>query len=110
MGYPWHQLLCIWEKGYSNTEDINGDEMNLRFIVGTGISLFVMAMTLSGIWAVMRYKTNQNCKNIKTNRKRIDAVEDAVLKTETVIKERLPKDLPRILGKIEQQLKQLNSK
>jgi len=83
--------------------------MSLRFIVGTGISLFVMAMALSGTWAVMRYKTKQNCKNIEANRKRIGAVEDAVLKTETVIKERLPKDLPRILGKIEQQLKQLNS-
>jgi len=84
--------------------------MSLRFIVGTGISLFVMAMALSGTWAVMRYKTKQNGKDIEANRKRIDAVEDAVIKTEIVIKERLPKDLPRILGKIEQQLKQLNSK
>jgi len=84
--------------------------MSLRFIIGTGISLFMMAIALSGTWAVMRYRTKQNCKDIEANKKRIDAVEDAVLETKTIIKERLPKDLPKMLGVIQQQLKQLNSK
>lgn len=84
--------------------------MSMRFIIGTGISLFFMAMGLAGTWAVMKYKTKENCKDIESNRNRIDAVEDAVLETKTIIKERLPKDLPKILGVIQQQLKQLNSK
>ena len=84
--------------------------MSIRFIVGTGISLFVMAMALSGTWAVMKYITKKNCKGIEANKNKIDAVENSVIEIQTTIKERLPKELPRILGRIEQQLKQLNSK
>lgn len=84
--------------------------MSMRFLIGTGISLFVMAMGLSGTWAVMKHKTKENCKDIEANKKKIDAVENSVIEINTIINERLPKDLPKTLGRIEQQLKQLNSK
>ncbi len=83
--------------------------MDARLIIAIIGIIIIPGGILAGTWGYIKGKVKDNTKWLGEHEDRLQKVEECTTRIETIIKERVPKNMGERLGKIEQKIEDIKN-